>query len=233
MRNGRQRGFTYVSVVILVAIIGLTSAATLRLGSTLQRVSAEQELLNIGTEFSYALASYAAATPAGQPNYPQSFKELLKDPRFPQTRRHLRRIYVDPLTGKAEWGLVKANDKGGILAIYSLAKGTPVKVANFPARFASFEGKASFADWKFTGEGVQMPGTKGASEAAPGQLPGGQPSKPGMPPPGGIGGPLTPGQAPDTGKPGTPQEPPKPVEPEAPQEPQEPPAEQPAEPPSQ
>ena len=126
IRSGRQHGFTYVSVVILVAIIGLVGATSLRLGTTMQRAAAEQALLDIGMEYSNALASYAAATPEGQPNYPKSFAELLKDPRFPHLRRHLRRVYVDPMTGKAEWGLVKANENGGILAIYSLSKATPI-----------------------------------------------------------------------------------------------------------
>jgi type II secretory pathway pseudopilin PulG len=244
IRNGKQRGFTYVSVVILVAIIGLVGATSLRLGTTMQRAAAEQALLDIGMEYSNALASYAAATPQGQPNYPKSFAELLKDPRFPQLRRHLRRVYVDPMTGKAEWGLVKANENGGILAIYSLSKATPIKIGNFPPRFVAFEGKTSLADWKFSGEGVQVAGAKGADGQQPGQQPG-QPAKPGS----GIGSPMTGGIGTLPGglngtqpgsKPGTPQEPPQPTqppeqqpEPEPPQEPPQEPQEPPAEPPPQ
>lgn len=226
IRNGRQHGFTYVSVVILVMIIGLVGAASLRLGVTLQRAAAEQALLDIGMEYSNALASYAAATPSGQPSYPHSFQELLKDPRFPQVRRHLRRVYVDPMTGKAEWGIVKATESGGILAIYSLSKAAPIKIANFPPRFAAFEGKSSLDEWRFTGEGVQAPGGKGA-EAMAGQ----PPAKPGTPPgtqPGGMDA----GQPQPGSKPGMPQEPHKPAEPEPeppqePSEPQEPPQEPP------
>ncbi|WP_395406770.1 type II secretion system protein [Pseudoduganella sp. UC29_106] len=127
IRTGRQRGFTYLSVVILVAIIGLVGAATLRLGVTMQRAAAEEELLRIGAEFSDALQSYAAATPAGQPTFPPSLKELLKDPRFPQVRRHLRRIYVDPMTGKPEWGLVRAgiNKPGTPGAVPGATPGAP------------------------------------------------------------------------------------------------------------
>ncbi|WP_035372812.1 type II secretion system protein [Pseudoduganella violaceinigra] len=230
--TGKQHGFTYISVVILVTIIGLVGAMALRLGTTIQRAYAEQALLDIGMEYSNALASYAAATPEGQPNYPKSFAELLKDPRFPGLRRHLRRIYVDPMTGKAEWGIVKANETGGILAIYSLSKAAPIKIGNFPARFVAFEGKASLGDWKFSGEGVQTPGGKGGDGQTPGQLPG-QPPK--GTPPGGMTG-TQPGTVPENqpgSKPGTPQEPPKPTapppepppEPEPPQEPQEPPQE--------
>ncbi|XLZ72491.1 type II secretion system protein [Massilia sp. SR12] len=210
IRSGKQGGFTYASVIILVMVIGLVGAASLRLGTTLQRALAEQALLDIGIEYSNALASYAAATPDGQPNYPNSFQELLKDPRSTRLKRHLRRVYVDPMTGKAEWGIVKANENGGILAIYSLSKATPIKISNFPPRFAAFDGKSSLGEWKFSGEGVQVAGGKGG-EPMPGQTK--QPGT-GMPP-------STPPGTPT----GTPQEPPKPVEPEPepPQEPQEPP----------
>lgn len=244
IRTGRQHGFTYVSVVILVAIIGLVGAVSLRLGTTIQRTFAEQALLDIGMEYSNALASYAAATPQGQPNFPKSFAELLKDPRFPQVRRHLRRVYVDPMTGKAEWGIVKATENGGILGIYSLSKAVPIKIGNFPERFSAFEGRTSYADWKFSGEGVNVPG-KGGDGQQPGQQPG-QPAKPGAGlPPGGMTG--TPPGSPIGGKAGTQPEPPKspapqpapepqppqeaPQEPpEPPPEPQEQPQEQPAEP---
>ncbi|HEY5798925.1 MAG TPA: type II secretion system protein [Burkholderiaceae bacterium] len=241
IRNSEQRGFTYVSVVILVAIIGLVVTVSLRLGTTMQRVAAEQELLNIGIEYSNALASYAAATPSGQPNYPNSFAELLKDPRSPQLRRHLRRVYVDPMTGKAEWGIMKANENGGILAIYSLSKAAPIKIGNFPPRFVAFEGKASLGDWKFSGEGVQVPGSKGAEQAdgqqpnmpakpGSGMLPGTTPGMtPGTTPGTPIGSPIS---TPSSSKPGTPQEPPKPVEPEPePEPPQE--SQEPQEPPPQ
>ncbi|WP_229507145.1 type II secretion system protein [Pseudoduganella rivuli] len=113
MRNGKQRGFTYLSLVILVAIIGLISASAIKLGTVLQRSAAERELLAIGAEYADALESYAKATPPGQSPLPPSFKELLRDSRFPNVRRHLRRVYVDPLTGKAEWGIVYANNAQG------------------------------------------------------------------------------------------------------------------------
>lgn len=217
MRSGKQGGFTYASVIILVMVIGLVGAASLRLGTTLQRALAEQALLDIGIEYSNALASYAAATPDGQPNYPNSFQELLKDPRSTQLRRHLRRVYVDPMTGKVEWGIVKANENGGILAIYSLSKATPIKISNFPPRFAAFDGKSSLSEWKFSGEGVQVAGGKGGEPMAGQATRPGAGMQPGTPP-----GTQT-GMQPGTPT-GTPQEPPKPVEPEPepPQEPQEP-----------
>lgn len=147
----RQRGFTYLSLMILLAIIGLVTASAVKLGSVLQRSRAEQELLVVGAAFSDALQSYAEATPAGQSTIPPSLQELLRDPRFPTPRRHLRKIFVDPVSGKAEWGVVYAGEKTGVLSVYSLSNARPVKISNFPARYAGFAGMNRISDWKFSG----------------------------------------------------------------------------------
>lgn len=149
-RNG---GFTYLSLIILVAIIGLVSASALKLGSVIQRSRAEQELLVIGAAFSDALQSYADATPSGMPTQPPSLNALLKDPRFPGVRRHLRKLYVDPMTGKPDWGVVYLGDKVGVLAVYSLSDAKPVKIGNFPTRFQGFAGKQKISEWRFAADG--------------------------------------------------------------------------------
>jgi type II secretory pathway pseudopilin PulG len=205
-------GFTYVGLVILVAIIGLVAATTVRVGVTLQRAQAERDLLHIGEQFSNALKSYAAATPAGQPQQPPTLKELLKDPRFPGTRRHLRKIFVDPMTGKAEWGIRYVAGDRGILGIYSLSTATPVKVGNFPSRFQAFNGKQKISEWVFTSDGQEpLP----PAQVKPGQQ--GQQGQQGQSalPPGGTA-PATPGSG--TPSPGV-QAPPTPPEPDAPPDP--------------
>lgn len=164
MPNGkalrREGGFTYLGLVILVTVIGLVGAATLKVDALLRRAAAEEELLETGAAFGEALRTYAEATPKGQPPQPPSLQELLKDPRVPGVRRHLRKIFVDPLTGKAEWGIVWANpgERRGVLAVYSLSNAKPLKVANFDARFSGFENKEHISDWKFvaTGQALQQ-----------------------------------------------------------------------------
>ncbi len=202
----RDGGFTYVGLIVLVAIIGLVGAATLKADALLRRAAAEEELLEIGAAFSAALTSYAEATPRGQPTQPPSLDELLKDPRFPGIRRHLRKIFVDPITGKAEWGIVWLN-KGstgtfggasggtGVLAVYSLSASRPLKQANFDARFQNLENREHLSEWKFaaTGQGV-----------AQGQT--GQPGQPGEPPR--FGQPGQPAQPEQPGQPGQPNQPP-------------------------
>lgn len=149
----RQQGFTYLSLVILLAIMGLVGAAALKVESLLARAAAEQELLEIGAAFSAALDSYAAATPQGKPTQPPTLQDLLKDNRFPTIRRHLRKIFVDPISGKAEWGITYVGDKVGVIGIYSLSQAQPLKLANFDERFQNFENKTHYADWKFTANG--------------------------------------------------------------------------------
>lgn len=140
-------GFTYIGVMILIAILAVTSAAVLSVGSSMQRRVNEEELLFIGGEFATAFRSYFEATPVGQRNYPAKLDELLRDPRYPGIRRHLRKIYVDPMTGTAEWGLVAA--PGGIIGVHSLSQQAPIKIGQFDPAFAALTGKTSYAQWAF------------------------------------------------------------------------------------
>jgi type II secretory pathway pseudopilin PulG len=150
IRARRQAGFTYLGLIIFVTIIGLVGAATLKIGALLQRAAAEKELLDIGAAFGAALDSYAAATPQGASPYPPSLKELLKDPRVPGVRRHLRKIFVDPLTGKAEWGVVYLGEgTTGVIAVHSLSTAKPLKVANFDNRFAGLDNADTISAWRF------------------------------------------------------------------------------------
>jgi type II secretory pathway pseudopilin PulG len=172
LRLRRQRGFTYLGLIILVAIIALVAAAGLKMGSVLQRSAAEQELLDIGAQFSDALKSYESATPAGRPTQPPALQDLLKDPRFPTVRRHLRKIFVDPVTGKAEWGVVYLSGQKGVIGVYSLSQAKPFKQGNFELRFQGFDGKEHLSDWKFTATGETSVATSTTTKpAAAGTLP--------------------------------------------------------------
>jgi type II secretory pathway pseudopilin PulG len=167
----RSGGFTYLGLIILIAIIGITSAASLQVGSILARRAAEEELLDIGSAFRAALVSYSAATPVGQATTPQSVQDLLKDPRYPNPLRHLRKLYADPLTGLEEWGFITIASPGGtgIVGVYSLSQGMPIKVGNFSAPFQHFQGKTSYRDWKFMA--LPQPELSALPGAAPPTLP--------------------------------------------------------------
>ncbi|MFZ4650790.1 MAG: type II secretion system protein [Rubrivivax sp.] len=141
----------YVAVLVVLAMLALAAAATARLGAAAHRRAAEGALLEAGAAFSAALASYARVTPKGQPDAPRRLQDLLRDPRFPGVLRHLRRLPVDPLTGRQEWGLYREDDAddGGIMGVYSLARGRPLKQANFDSRFQDFERRQTYSEWLF------------------------------------------------------------------------------------
>lgn len=109
----------------------------------------EAELLYAGNQYRRAIERYYLSGPR---QYPRSLSDLLKDPRKPGTERYLRQLYPEPITGKSEWGIVKASD-GGIMGVYSVSSDKPLKTAGFHIRNRAFEGAASYSDWKF----VYMP----------------------------------------------------------------------------
>jgi type II secretory pathway pseudopilin PulG len=131
-----------------IAIIGVTAASTLETGASIARYDAEKQLQAIGTEFQRALETYSAATPVGQHRRPKTVDDLLRDSRYPGVYRHLRQVYVDPLTGTGEWGTVR-DAEGRIRALYSLAPGRPIKRTGFDLWQAHFEGATTYADWTF------------------------------------------------------------------------------------
>ncbi|RIX49512.1 MAG: type II secretion system protein [Rhodocyclales bacterium GT-UBC] len=145
----RQFGMIYLAMLLAIALIGGVSAVGLKVAQTIQARQAEAELLAIGLEFRNALQSYAEATPNGLPTAPESLAELLKDPRYPGVRRHLRRIYNDPLTGQADWGIVRGPDRR-IAGIHSLSTGPTIKREGFATELASLAGKLSHDQWLFS-----------------------------------------------------------------------------------
>ncbi len=153
MRNGKhpgamQAGFTYIALLIIVAMIAAGATAALGAGAALQQRESEAELLAIGLEFRQALQSYADATPSGQPTEPRELAELLRDPRYPGVRRHLRRIYPDPLTGQVEWGIVRFPD-GRISGMHSLSKTPTLRQIGFPAGLEGLEKAETHDAWIF------------------------------------------------------------------------------------
>lgn len=144
----RQKGLTYLALIFAVAILSLASAATSELWSTAQRRDKERELLIVGNQFRQAIGRYYEASPGGAKKYPYSLEDLLKDNRHLVAHRHLRKIYPDPINGKAEWGIVQA-PTGGIMGVHSLLEAKPIKSANFEPRDKEFEAKDKYAEWKF------------------------------------------------------------------------------------
>ena len=135
-RSDGTAGFSYIGLLIAIVFFGFGSVGAARLLASTERAEREQDLLFIGEQFRNAIRSYVQVTGAAV-KYPATLAELLQDSRFPTPRRHLRKLYIDPITGNAEWGLVMAPE-GGIMGVYSLSTREPQKITGFPAGVGSF-----------------------------------------------------------------------------------------------
>lgn len=158
--RGGVGGFTYVGLMIVIAIMGVMTAATGEVWLTAQQREKERELLFVGEQFRQAIDGYYEHTPGQESRYPAKLDDLLKDPRYPSTQRYLRRIYRDPVTGGEEWGLVRGAG-GEILGVHSLSEEPPLKQGNFSLADRDFAGKTKYADWVF----MHVPGQRTAASA--------------------------------------------------------------------
>jgi type II secretory pathway pseudopilin PulG len=147
-RRARAGGFTYIGLLIAVAVIGVALAAVGQLASVQAQRERERELLFVGEQYRAAFAAYVAMTPPGKARYPRTLDDLVEDRRHIVVRRHLRQVYPDPFTNAADWEVVTTPD-GGIAAIHSRHEGRPIKIGNFPPQFVRFEDARTYRDWVF------------------------------------------------------------------------------------
>jgi len=150
-----SQGFTYLGALIIVVILSISLTAASKYWSTVIQREREKELIFRGDKIRRAIESYYKGAPAGRTTaYPRSLQSLIKDERYLAARRHIRKIYLDPMAEDGEWALVR-DSKGGIKGVFSRGKKKPIKVGNFPSEYFDFEKAKTYADWKF----VFLPGT--------------------------------------------------------------------------
>lgn len=159
-RRRCETGYTYLMLLFAVAAMGLVAAGTAELWSTLARREKEQELLFVGNQYREALRRYHEAVPDAQPRYPARLEDLLLDARLPAVRRHLRRTYADPMTGQADWVLLRQGER--IVGLHSRAPGRPIKQGGFEKRDEGFAGAASYAEWIFSAPEVATDAARAA-----------------------------------------------------------------------
>jgi Type II secretory pathway, pseudopilin PulG len=141
-------GFTYIGLLLLVAIMNVTLAMAATLWSFALQREKERELLFAGNQFRQAIGLYYEQTPGTVKHYPHKLKDLIRDDRYLNVRRYLRQIYQDPMTGKTDWQLIPAPD-GGIMGVYSNSDKSAVKTRNFRYIDRMLEGKTRYAEWEF------------------------------------------------------------------------------------
>jgi type II secretory pathway pseudopilin PulG len=146
--RGRQRGFTYVTVMAAVALLGIGLAALGPLWADDARRERERELLRVGKLYARAIADYHASSPGNTKSHPPDLQSLLMDKRFVGVRRPLRKPYPDPLMPSRPWGLVRAAD-GGIAGVFSQDERAPLRRESLDAGIVVLPAARRYSDWKF------------------------------------------------------------------------------------
>ena len=140
----RQGGFTLLELVVTATVLLILASATVPLAKNGLRRQQELELRRSLREMRTAIDDYKKqaeqqkikAPPAEANFYPASLEVMVEG--VPATGsisrkvRFLRRIPVDPFTGKAEWGMRNTADDanstswggGHVYDVYSLSQGT-------------------------------------------------------------------------------------------------------------
>jgi type II secretory pathway pseudopilin PulG len=161
-----QRGFTYLGVLFIISVLGLTAAMASVVWSTVQRRENEKQLVFAGRQFQAAIELYGQRAQGSDMRFPRELQDLMRDPRAVDVRRFLRQIYVDPMTGENEWGLVRLPD-GGIVGVHSLSSRTPLRSGlSAVASVRAGEDAESYRDWRFIAPSAQALLMSAPAEAA-------------------------------------------------------------------
>ena len=154
-----QRGMTLFTVLFAIMVIGLMLGLTGQTWSQVMQREREEELLFRGDQYRRAIESYYTAGQGGQGAYPDSLEDLLKDPRSLQTKRHLRKLYLDPFTNEAfevigAGGNVEGASAGQSLSkikgVRSTSSLPPFRQDGFPEEYITFQNAPSYSSWEFS-----------------------------------------------------------------------------------
>lgn len=141
-------GFALMAALVAVAIAAAGSLAALRYGAAQQQREKEAWLLFVGQEYRVALERYAAAGKGTPARGPRELEDLLVDRRGSTPLHHLRRLYPDPMTGRADWVLLR-DASGGISALHSNSSRATMRRSGFGASEKGFENATTYRGWVF------------------------------------------------------------------------------------
>jgi type II secretory pathway pseudopilin PulG len=142
-----NKGFTYIGLLLFIAITGVGLSVAGMSWQYQVRAEKEKQLLFVGAEFRNAINSYYESSPNAAKVYPASLNDLLLDKRMPNIKRHLRKVYLDPMTGKSDWGF--EIQQGRIVGIYSQSTLAPYKQRGFNVEEEKLVGAKTYKDWIF------------------------------------------------------------------------------------
>ncbi len=164
------KGFTYLTALLLIMIMGVMLGAIGQSWKTIMQREREEELIFRGTQYKDAITRWKKPRPGQHVATPlRDLKDLLQDPRSLTTVRYLRRLYNDPVTGK-EWKVI-SDPVNGIVGVASSSEDKPFKTDGFTDDLAGLNGKSSYSDWQFAYLKPGAPGISPTAAGTPGSSP--------------------------------------------------------------
>ncbi len=140
IRTAGEHGLTLVELIITVAILGILAAAALPVARFEIKRQKERDLRTALWMIRDAIDKYKDAADKGgimvkvdSNNYPPDLDTLVNGVEMKGVKmKFLRHIPIDPMTGKAEWGMrsmqddPKSDSYGGqsVFDVYSKSQGT-------------------------------------------------------------------------------------------------------------
>ncbi|WP_446091228.1 type II secretion system protein [Acinetobacter sp. 1124_18A] len=142
-----QQGAIYIWMLLSLLFLSLGIGQWSINYATLKQREKEEELLKIGVMYRKAIYQYYQNSPGGVKTYPEKLEDLLRDPRYLEVKRYLRKLEKDPMTSK-DFLLIK-NSENQIIGIYSSSLQKTIKKIGFLPSLEKFEKVERYQDWKF------------------------------------------------------------------------------------
>jgi general secretion pathway protein G len=123
MRRRNQRGLTLIELIVAFTIMSVLAGMAVPLARSRVRRENEKELRLALREIRTAIDKYKddadykriVANKLDSDNYPETLEQMVEGVKVANSPdkkvRYLRRIPIDPMTGKREWGLRSTRDE--------------------------------------------------------------------------------------------------------------------------
>jgi type II secretory pathway pseudopilin PulG len=101
----RQNGFTYIGLLIAVAVLSVGLMKTAEVWGLTDHRQKLAQLDWVLRQYQTAIVSYYYSGPPKARVLPKDLSVLLEDKRYLPPKRHLRCMYPNPFTGKSDWAV--------------------------------------------------------------------------------------------------------------------------------